>query len=74
MVEPNASAEIADGMMELQCISEIMIELGGRDENLLPATWMIWLGGCVRRSTAKVSKALIDLGQADAPNGLHKPA
>ena len=67
MAEATPLENITEAMMELRCISEIMTELGEdaiRDDGMLPAAWMIWLGGCVRSATAKVSDAMNGLNQS----------
>jgi hypothetical protein len=75
MAEATPMDNIKEAMMEMQCISEIMTELGEnatRDNGMLPATWMIWLGGCVSNAVAKVSEAVDSPRQTKAANGSHQ--
>jgi hypothetical protein len=49
--------EIKEALFELQCISEIMHELGRGKNGEVPATWMDWLSNCVSNVADRVDLA-----------------
>jgi hypothetical protein len=49
--------DIKEALFELQCISEIMQELGRGKNDEVPATWMDWLSKCVSNVADRVDLA-----------------
>jgi hypothetical protein len=46
--------KLAEAMFELQCIAEIMSDLGRGKRDTVPAPWLDWLSICVARIAANV--------------------
>jgi hypothetical protein len=49
--------ELREALFELQCVSEIMQELGRGKNDEVPATWMDWLSEQVSRIATRVDLA-----------------
>lgn len=67
MTNPGARERLSDAVQEMEAIGEIMLELSQnptRDDALVPAAWMRWLGACICDATKRASDALDDLGRS----------